>query len=128
MSTAAPGPKTRRTVFWGYTALLMIATHIPNSAMPEIDIRWIDKVQHVGAYGLWTLLLFWSGLLKDGQFRARAAKALGWSALLAVTDELLQMIPALNRVADPLDVAADVLGSVCAVCAVWVWERWRKSG
>lgn len=128
MSPTAPGPRTRRVVFWCYTALLMIATHIPNSAMPQVNIRWFDKAEHLGAYGLWTLLLFLSGYIKDGPFRARAARAMGWSALIAVTDELLQMIPVLNRVADPLDIAADLLGSGCAVCAVWVWERSRKSG
>ena len=114
-------------IFWSYTGLLMIATHIPGSTLPPVDFLWFDKLQHFTAYGLWTTLLLLSGLLGSGSYLKRASRALGWSFLLAVFDELLQMIPILNRFADPLDVAADVLGSVCAVCVVWVWERRRKS-
>lgn len=127
MSAAGARPKTSVIIFWIYSGLLVIATHIPNDSLPPIKLLWFDKFEHFSAYGLWTLLLFWSGLLGPGPFRARGAKALLWSSLFAVTDELLQMIPVLNRVADPLDVVADVIGSVCAVCAVWVWERRLKS-
>lgn len=127
MNSAMVGPKSRIVVFWAFTGLLMIATHIPNESLPAIEIPWFDKFEHVVAYGLWTTLLLVSGLLGSGPFKTRAAKALLGCFLFASFDELLQMIPALNRVADPMDVIADVLGSVCAVCAVWAWERRLKS-
>jgi len=127
MSAVWDRPRIRALVFWVYTCLLVIATHIPNDSLPPIDIPWFDKFEHVGAYGLWTLLLLTSGLLGNGPFGKLAGRALLLGFLLAVTDELFQMIPALNRVADPLDVVADVLGSGGAVCAVWSWRRWRKS-
>lgn len=126
MSAERAGPRTIAIVFWCYTALLIVATHIPNKALPKVEIPWFDKFEHVGAYGLWTLLLLASGLL-HGSFRSRAIKALFWSLVIAIADELLQMIPVLNRVADPVDVIADLIGSVCAVCAAWAWQRWHKS-
>lgn len=128
MSAAAARPKIRVVVFWVYTALLAIATHIPNRALPQIEIRWFDKFEHVSAYGLWTLLLLMSGLLGDRPFKQKACLAVFWCVVLAVVDESLQMIPILNRVGDPLDIAADVVGSVCAVCVFWVMQRLRKSG
>ena len=127
MIAPGSGPRIRVFVFWAYTALLMTATHIPGGAMPVIEFAWIDKIEHFAAYGLWTLLLLLSGLLGAGPFPRRAARALGWSLALAIVDELLQTIPALHRVGDPLDVAADAIGSGCAICAVWIRARWPKS-
>ncbi|MCB9846893.1 MAG: VanZ family protein [Phycisphaeraceae bacterium] len=127
MSRVWESPRTRRAAFWLYTAALMTATHTPNAAIPYISFVWKDKLEHLGAYGLWTLLLLWSGLLGDRPFRTLAIRAVACAALLGVIDELFQLIPALKRVADPWDAAADVAGSVCAVCAIWVARRLRKS-
>jgi hypothetical protein len=127
MTTPGWGPRIRPIVFWGYTVLLMTATHVPGSALPVIPVVWIDKVEHFAAYGLWTTLLLWSGLLRPGPFRGLAARAMLWSVLLAVADELTQTIPALRRSGDALDAAADAIGSACAVCAFWIVTRGPKS-
>ena len=127
MNANVDRPRIRLIAFWVYTALLVVATHIPNSVLPTIEFLWFDKIEHATAYGLWTMLLFMSGLLGENPLRVRAARALLWSSLFALADELLQMIPALNRVADPVDVIADVFGSACVVCAIWVRERRLKS-
>jgi hypothetical protein len=39
----------------------------------------------------------------------------------AVVDELLQLIPVLNRTCDPLDVLADCIGSLCGLAALWAF-------
>lgn len=127
MTAPGWGPRIRLIGFWGYTALLMTATHVPGSTLPVIHFVWIDKVEHFAAYGLWTTLLLWSGLLRPGPFPGLAARAMFWSVLLAVADELVQAIPAVRRSGDPLDVAADAIGSVCALCAFWVMTRGSKS-
>jgi len=126
MSDRARRPKTITLIFWLYTALLLIATHVPGDAVPPMGFSGIDKLQHAGAYALWTALLLAGPLLGERAFRARALRAVGLATILGAFDELTQAIPALNRSADPLDFAADVAGSVCAVCAFWAWRRLGK--
>ena len=94
-------------------------SHIPLSQLPSIPIG--DKRIHfAGFFALGVLLIL--TLAAHGVPRLRRAPvALGALIVYAFVDELTQ--PLVNRYADLLDVAADVVGAVAAaaLCESLLW-------
>jgi hypothetical protein len=98
-------------------------THIPGEDIPRVlQVHYLDKVEHVVAYGLITGFFLLSlkrparpegrtrsGPAGRGRFRA-AVPLIGLAALAALgaLDEMTQ--PLVNRVASVADYACDLLG------------------
>jgi len=106
-------------LFWG---AMFVGTHIP---MPRLEgvPQHSDKLLHFAAYaGLSFLLGLWRAL-SHGMSFADYAKVFGATAVYAVFDELLQMIPALNRDGDIDDAAADGAGSIAGLVGLYLVLR-----
>ncbi|RMD65420.1 MAG: VanZ family protein [Planctomycetota bacterium] len=103
-----------------YALALAAATHWPDVRIPGPDELHPDKLVHLAAFGLWTALLLRSGLL--GPWRSWGARWRTLGALLfyAVVDEVTQAIPGLHRQVSHWDVAANVIGGVAALTAMWL--------
>jgi len=89
------------------TATVVLVTHIPQEIMPDrLEISGLDKLEHIIAYGVITLLFILS--LKKS-LSILSATVLFFSILIiAALDELTQ--PFVNRVASPIDWLADIIG------------------
>lgn len=99
------------------------ATHIPQQMMPEaLQVRMLDKIEHMAAYGMIALFLLLS-FRKPPGFKAMAALLLA-GGLLGAIDELTQ--PLVHRNASGVDWAADLIGMALA-CALFLCLRfWRR--
>ena len=87
------------------------ASHVPTEKLPELRVS--DKTAHFAGYfvlGAWLVLTLTAYGVR-GPYRA--ALVVGSMALYAALDEMTQ--PLVNRHADLMDMAADVLGAVTAV-------------
>ncbi len=105
-----------------YAAAQFTGTHWPNPpALTSIEGN--DKFLHWGAYfGLSFLLATW---LSGRRTVARRELIAIWSAtaVLAVLDEVTQLIPGVNRNAEVADWLADMIGSICGLLA---WHFLRR--
>lgn len=108
---------------WGlvaYAVVVFTMTHTPLPAPLQAGGISYDKPLHVGAYGVLCLLaLRWRRACGGRGWRTRWA-VLGGVAAFAALDELTQ--PLANRVCDPYDWLADLLGGVLAI----VFDWWRS--
>ena len=94
--------------YWG---LLFLGTHLPMPRLGELP-KHSDKGMHLIAYaGLSFLLLLWISTIRKLEYR-HFVMIFAVTALYAAADELLQMIPVVNRTCDVYDALADCLGSV----------------
>jgi len=108
----------RAAGFWLYAITLATLTHWP-ALRVEAPIERPDLLIHLGAFGLWTLLL--AGLV-------RSPLAVGLIAsCYAALDEGTQAIPILHRTAGWDDLAADLLGVWLAVALVALLRRFARS-
>jgi len=114
-----------RAFFVIYTLALLTATHWPGLAVKGPFSR-TDLIIHVGAFGLWTLLLGMSGLIRSSCCIRRQALMVGLIGIgFGWADELTQ--PLFDRVFDWLDVAADMTGAILAsLVLLFIW--YRKNG
>src|SRR5688500_7054647 len=98
---------------WLYLALLFAAGLAPLKSLPGPDVKWIDKVWHLGAFGLLAVLLaravaHWRGAWPKAPRDAALASA-GLGGLLEVLQSLTRF-----RSAELADVVADGLGALLA--------------
>lgn len=115
MSRSAGPWRVRRRLLLAVCILLwagaFTASHAPAERLAELRVS--DKTAHFVGYfvlGAWFSLT----LAAYGTARLhRAALVIGAMILYAVVDETTQ--PLVNRHADMVDLAADVLGAACAV-------------
>lgn len=112
-----------------YAIALFTLTHWPALGPPPIHIPRPDLLVHFGAFGLWAVLLFASGL---AHVRSPASSAMPsqafirvWIAgtLYAAFDEALQLIPQLKRTAAWDDLAANIGGITLGLLAVFLILR-----
>lgn len=98
-----------------YWIVLFILTSLPSDI--SLDINVSDKIEHFGAYGLLSFLLYLTMYFQT-KYRLLnkypATFTLLFASLYGLVDELHQLfVP--GRSADVLDWSADFLGSVLAV-------------
>lgn len=110
---APPRARIVRAVFALYAAALLVATHWPRLAI-DGPIERPDLVIHLGAFGLWTLLLIACAFFGRALGARNVLISAAIAALYAPLDELSQSIPALHRVAAVDDALANLLGVALA--------------
>ena len=113
----------RRTAAVLAILVLLVGTHIPRLELgPPHDGP--DKILHFFAFAVIAVLLRISDL-------GRTAMRTGLIAIsLAVLDEITQELPGLNRSFDPMDLVADVAGTITALtwCAALAPTRRGSPG
>ena len=131
---AAPASSIRRwaararTLAVVYFLLLATATHWPQLSTHDFTLS--DKVMHLGAYFLLTVIVLLGWELTIGQLEPKHFFAV-WLAgtLYGVVDEILQ-VP-VGRDCDVHDWVADVLGLVLGIAAYVagrkLWRRIKRS-
>ncbi len=108
-----------------WALLIFIASSIPGTAYPDVDIAGIDKVVHFSIYA--TLCLFtYNAIRRQGRFPSLSRHAMIISLLLTtlygLSDELHQLgVP--GRSCDPWDLTADALGGLACLALVWMHGR-----
>ena len=106
---------------------LIWGTHVPDVPMPAPHYN--DKLLHFLAYAGLAFLLYWTWVTRRGLSLIGAAVSLLIAIGYGVIDEITQgWVP--QRVADPKDWAADLLGATSGVLLFWclacVWRSWRR--
>lgn len=95
----------------GWAALILFVSTRPASDLPAVGFPLADKLFHVAEYAVLALLL---ALPFRGLGGKRYVAILVVGLAFAVLDEVVQStVP--GRLADPADVAADVLGILLAL-------------
>jgi VanZ family protein len=113
-----------------YAVVLVLATHIP-----RLDVSFAtgtdippDKLLHFAAYGVLGCLLGLMVAESAPNWRRWFPIALAATAVFAFLDESTQ--PMFGRAAEPLDLAADVVGAAAgltvAAGAAATARRWRR--
>ncbi len=115
-----------RVFFVLYTLALLTATHWPGLAIKGPFSR-TDLIVHACAFGLWTMLLGWSGWVCGSCcYRRRALMV----ALIGIGfgwfDETTQ--PMFRRVFDWFDIAANMAGAILAGMVLLVMEHRKNRG
>ncbi len=108
MKTCEPRSAKRmwlwRVCFGAYTALLFTLTHIPIANLGPTPFVWFDKVEHVVAYCVWTVLLLAAWPAGMRAWWVVMALGLVWGGF----DEWTQQF--VGRSAELWDWAADAVG------------------
>lgn len=125
--TSKPTPFTVfvRVCFVLYTITLLTATHWPKLTIKG-PIERTDLVVHLGAFGLWTILLGLSGWISSKHCIMRQSLLIALVGIcFGILDETTQ--PLFSRVFDWTDIAADITGAILASLALMLY--WvRKNG
>lgn len=112
----------------GWTLAILVACLLPGSSVPEI--AWSlspDKIAHAGLFAGFGVLWMWAagrGPRDVPTRRTRALAVLAAGICFGALTEFLQYALPVERSADPLDFAADVVGLVAAV-ALYRYGPWR---
>ncbi len=108
-----------------WALLIFIASSIPGTAYPDMDIAGLDKAVHFTIYA--TLCLFtFSAIRHQERFPFLSRHAMLFSLLLTtlygLSDELHQLgVP--GRSCDAWDLTADALGGLACLTLVWIYGR-----
>lgn len=111
-----------RIAFVLYALTLATLTHWPRLTVHGPVAR-PDLYLHLGAFGLWTLLLGltrWTGPIGS---RAGTLRAAGVAAAVALTDEATQALPGLHRVVAWEDALANLAGVTAGALTLLVLPR-----
>ncbi|MFI4898797.1 MAG: hypothetical protein ACIARR_13365 [Phycisphaerales bacterium JB059] len=130
-SSASPDPPlipapVRRAAFVLYALTLLVATHWPQLSIRG-PIERPDLVIHVGAFGLWTLLLILAAFFGRAFSRRNILVGGAIGAVYAPLDELSQGLPGLERVVAVDDAMANLLGVFLAGGACLTFSLLRSS-
>jgi len=119
----------RGVAFVVYALVLFTATHKPGVDVNVVPGWRIDLLVHVGAFGLWALLLGLSGLAGRVDTAAGLGRLVAIGLAYAAFDEGTQAIPGLRRVFAVEDLVANWAGIVCgSLCAFGVGRVGRRGG
>ncbi len=103
--------------------VVLVSTHIPQELMREpLQVRLLDKVEHIAAYGAVALLFLLSFRRPPGVKTMLIVLAVG--AAVGGLDEKTQ--PWVNRIASWSDLAADVIGIALACLLFVAMQSFRR--
>lgn len=126
MSESRPSDRWRQVVTIAlvlYWAALFIGTHIPQPDLGDLP-EHSDKVLHFAGYAGLAFLLGLHVAIRRGRMRWRDYLVVfGITAIYGIVDELLQLIPALNRHGDVYDALADWCGGIIGLVVLFVLLR-----
>lgn len=107
-------------MFIGWALTIFIQSSFPSVSLPEVEYISVDKVIHMGVFGLLTALCYISlvHLRRENIFSDSPLKwSLVFGILYGAFDEIHQYyVP--NRSAEVQDWAADVIGVILAVLLI----------
>lgn len=112
-------------VLW--TVGILVALTLPTGSMPDTQATGVDKLVHAGLFAGFGLLWL-RGLCPPGAdglracFRLRGGLFFVGGVLFAIGTEVYQYLLPLQRVGDPYDVTADLLGFVVAFVGYYVYH------
>ena len=115
-----------RIVFVCFALVLVTLTHWPNLQVDIDVIQRPDLVAHVGAFGLWTLLLIAASFFGPMLSTRNILRAGLVGAIYAPIDELTQGLPGVNRHVSALDLVANLVGVAGAVAFMLLVARIRQ--
>lgn len=114
-----------RVCFVLYTITLLTATHWPQLTIPG-PIHRTDLVVHLGAFGLWTILLGLTGWIRSKHCIRRQTLVIALIGIgFGILDETTQ--PLFSRVFDWTDIAADIAGVILASLALMLYWYQKNS-
>lgn len=104
-----------------WTVIMFIGCLTPHEQVPDELLTWNDKFLHIAIFGLFAGLWSLSGL--------RASSILIAGLIAGGLIEILQYLLPINRSADWLDLAADVVGTGIGIGLALIWvRRFPKGG
>jgi len=108
---------------FSYLILIFTLSSFPSQDYPDIEIKFADKIVHVGVYFILCLLFFYS--LKNQTKFVKLRKSplvfsLIFTSLYGITDELHQyFVP--NRSSDIFDWIADTCGALVCIILIKIF-------
>lgn len=117
-----------RVLFVVFALVLVTLTHWPNLELDIDVVERPDLIAHVGAFGLWTLLLIAASFFGPMLSTRNIARAGVVGAIYAPIDELTQGLPGVHRHVSALDLIANLVGVAGAVVFMLVVARIRQRG
>lgn len=124
--TPGSGPlKLMRVVFIFYALAVLIATHWPRLTLDVPGVERPDLLVHLSVFGIWTVLLNFSGLVGDPRSVRTGLRAMLVALVYAAIDESTQALPIVHRTAALDDYLANAGGIALATLALMVWRAWR---
>lgn len=112
-----------RWVFVVYAVVLFVLTHLPRLSVPMGPVPRADLLQHLGAFGLWSVLFTGCGFFGRWYSGRNVALSAAIGLAYACIDEGLQAIPAINRVFGWDDMLFNAMGIVAGSSLVFVIGR-----
>lgn len=113
-------------IFIVYAVSMFIGTHWPQLAIPMQGRP--DLVVHLSLFGLWTLLLYLSGLFGPRHCWRSVALVHAAGVINAAADESLQAIPLIRRTFGWDDMMFNCFGVLLATLAcMWMRARFARS-
>lgn len=104
-----------KVVFGLYAAILFLATHWPQLALPLGPIPRPDLLEHLVAFGIWSALFTACGIFGRWNSGRNIILSLLGGIVYACIDEGLQAIPEIRRVFAWEDMAFNTLGILVGV-------------
>ncbi len=117
-------PMTRlRWLFVGYALLLFTLTHMPRLAVPMGPVPRADLLQHLVAFGGWSVLFTACGFFGRWNSGRNIARSAAVGVVYACIDEGLQAVPVINRVFGWDDMLFNVIGILAGSALVHIIGR-----
>lgn len=116
--------------FWialAWTGVIAYFSLTPSSNLPVVAIPYVDKLVHVSFHFAFTLFwfLFFKKRLGSQNVSEPLVFAFIFSVFFGVVIEILQGSCTLTRRADVIDVLANMIGAVLAVCFILVLRKFK---
>ena len=123
---STPKLRATRVAFVIYALTLVTLTHWPRLELPTDIIERPDLVAHLGAFGLFTLLLIAASFFGPSLSRRNILRSALIAAIYAPVDELTQSLPGVNRTTSALDLLANLTGVALATLAALALAKIRQ--
>lgn len=108
----------------GYTIFIFVASLSKLDNLPSVNVSFADKIFHFGAYGLLTVLWFFSFLFKfEFKFKKALFLAVTLSIIFGIVLEILQDRMTSYRALDVYDALANTLGVLLASLTLWATKK-----
>ncbi|RKX91468.1 MAG: hypothetical protein DRP59_07730 [Spirochaetes bacterium] len=97
--------------FTAVAAAIAVLSLVPELPQPNVSFHWMDKLEHLAAYGLFGASLF--NALPEGKLKGRVITVLAVSLIFGGTIEVLQQFT--GRSPEIFDLLADFIGAAAGV-------------